>query len=525
MKTLTWNMLLTVSVFGALLALPVSAQQSPKPTKAEPDSATVAKWMQQMEDAMQPAKGPIPSEYDLTPAPVAVNETALTAQLARDKNSLFSLTQFRDEMKVEFDDFLVPNGGYAVIDCNWTKLFSTKGADVLRAPTATEQKKDDLARHFHRLVPLHVSDKQSKVAYAEGTATLTIPSQFVSAAFAATEVKTGKTAGKYTITLQRCDNNLVVVQIMGLGKDEEPVFVLRDRTGGRLQVTESNDNNLAGLKKTMLAKGIVARVEVYLATAVVNTTLPVIASCEPDTMGTDRIPMKAPRYAKPELDLKAAAIDLLALKAQTRVIAGRTDALFGYNTPDIKLQLPHLANSCYAGIKFGPATLVSKTGKPVKYELEQVGFTCDDCSYAIRFTNPGTEVPVEFARATGKITVKYPADVKVVTLTPAQPAAGNIKVNFNGMKISLCGIDEKLDANAFLPTNLAAIRAFDDSGRQLQQLNYSGSRTADDVTWNEMAFWGQPTVVRVVVIDKWLPMDLPYDLPPLPKLVAPKMGG
>ena len=108
------------------------------------------------------------------------------------------------------------------------------------------------------------------------------------------------------------------------------------------------------------------------------------------------------------------------LKAEIKIIATRSYAMFGYNTPEVRVNLPKVSNSVYATIEFGAATLLSATGRKVPFEPEESGYMEDKLASEIRFRIPNSDKLIRFARARGRVKVKYPLEVKTAGLTPSQ---------------------------------------------------------------------------------------------------------
>jgi len=110
-----------------------------------------------------------------------------------------------------------------------------------------------------------------------------------------------------------------------------------------------------------------------------------------------------------------------------------------------------------------------------------------------------------------------------VTLTRAAPAAEGLRAEFRGTRVAITGEpgeEPRLSAPSFAPHAFDLVRAFDASGERVRPLSgeaWSGDR-------HLLAFWGEPTEVRLVVADLWEDFEVPYDLPPAPPLPAGQEG-
>lgn len=242
-----------------------------------------------------------------------------------------------------------------------------------------------------------------------------------------------------------------------------------------------------------------------------------------------QLPTRASLTAKPKYlkdvphEFKAFTED--ELRQQVKPVAGRSYAVFGYNTPEVRVQLPRVSNSGYAEIDFSEPELLDAKGKPVAFELERGIYDEEKFSDEIRFRNPDSESdkPLAFARAKGTIKVKYPLAVKTLKVTPAQRGPKELGVKFNGPYVSF---DEEAAA---LPgtsaDHLKPIRAYDAAGRLLEPASYSETSTdADGVYRKKMAFHGVVARLEIDSVESWAELEIPYELPPAMLLPAGHEG-
>jgi hypothetical protein len=140
----------------------------------------------------------------------------------------------------------------------------------------------------------------------------------------------------------------------------------------------------------------------------------------------------------------------------------------------------------------------------VKYELEQGIFDPDTSSTEVRMKN------AEFARATGKLTVKYPLVVKT-TIYKKATAPKDVKIDGSSVTYDSSAIT--LPEVAF-GSQVKPLRAYDASGKDLERA--SGRTT--------MQFNGKVAEVRIDQVEKWGEVTVDYDLPPAPKWPASQQG-
>lgn len=221
-----------------------------------------------------------------------------------------------------------------------------------------------------------------------------------------------------------------------------------------------------------------------------------------------------PKYLKDvPRDFRAFSED--ELRQSIKLVAGRSHAVFGYNTPEVRVQLPKVSNSAYSEIDFGEPALVDSKGKPVEFELERGIYDEEKFSDEIRFRNPNSEdeKPLAFARAKGSVKVKYPLGVKTLKLTPLMRGPKELALKLNGPYVSF---DEEVAA---LPGNtsdqLKPVRAYDAVGRLLEPASYSETSTdADGVYRKKMAFYGVVARLEIDSVEGWAELEIPFDLPP-----------
>lgn len=231
-----------------------------------------------------------------------------------------------------------------------------------------------------------------------------------------------------------------------------------------------------------------------------------------------------PKYLKDvPRDFRAFSED--ELRQSIKVGAGRSHAVFGYNTPEVRVQLPKVSNSAYSSIDFPDPALVDSKGKPVEFELERGIYDEEKFSDEIRFRNPNSddEKPLAFARAKGSVKVKYPLAVKTLKLTATQRGPKELALKINGPYVSF---DEEVAGVADASSDhLKPIRAYDAAGRLLEPASYSETSTdADGVFRKKMAFYGVVARLELDTVEGWAELEIPYELPPAMLLPAGHEG-
>lgn len=211
------------------------------------------------------------------------------------------------------------------------------------------------------------------------------------------------------------------------------------------------------------------------------------------------------------------------LRAETTIVAARSYAVFGYNTPEVQVRLPHVSNSAYAQIDFSDPKLMSAAKAPMKYELERGGYNEERFSDEVRFRPVRGDRILSFAHARGSVKLKYPLVVKMLALTPSQLGPHELALKLDGPYVSFSEDAVKVPDVSF--TKLQPIRAYDAAGRLLEA--YSTSETSideDGVERKHMAFYGNVARLELDSVETWAELELPYDLTPAPLLPAGHEG-
>ena len=227
-----------------------------------------------------------------------------------------------------------------------------------------------------------------------------------------------------------------------------------------------------------------------------------------------------PKYDEKAEDPEFVGLTAEQVVAQITMVSGRNYAWFGFNTPEIHLVLPSADNSVYAVVDFTDPTLFDARGVEVPYERERGLYDHTTHHDELRFAPVEGEVPVEFARAVGSVTIRYPLSIRTVSARKGRALPEGLDVTFDGPFVlwRTRAEDEAPEAASF--TGIGAFRAYDHSGRQLQSYPSSKVSMVDGVVTDTKTYWGEVAEVQIDAVDDWATIRVSYDLPsvdPLPK--------
>ena len=220
-----------------------------------------------------------------------------------------------------------------------------------------------------------------------------------------------------------------------------------------------------------------------------------------------------PRYIKDAVEPLFQLVDVKAVVEDIKIISGRNTAMFGFNTPEVVLYLPRIGNSAYAVVEFDDPALIDSQGTAVPFELESGGYDDDTFSAEIRvIPKEGTD-PVEFAKIRGSGRIKYP--LKVNTQTVKQGEAGK-DIILDGPFVTYT-VQREMD---FSFTDIGPVRAYDGTGRRIEEHGYSSTITEAEDVRRTIAFRGDIAEIQYDHAQQWEEIEFNYDLPrtkPLPE--------
>jgi hypothetical protein len=233
--------------------------------------------------------------------------------------------------------------------------------------------------------------------------------------------------------------------------------------------------------------------------------------------------------ASPKYDEKAVEPKFIELTAeqvvkQITMVSGRNYAWFGFNTPEIHLVLPSADNSVYAVVDFADPTLVDADGAEVPYERERGIYDHTTHHDELRVVPVEGEEPVEFARAIGSVTIRYPLIIRTISARKGETLPEGLDVTFDGPFVlwRTRGDDEAPEAASF--TGVAPFRAYDEAGRQLQAYPSSKMNIVDGLVTETKTYWGEVAEVEVDAVEEWATIRVSYELPSVDPLPEDRAG-
>jgi len=239
----------------------------------------------------------------------------------------------------------------------------------------------------------------------------------------------------------------------------------------------------------------------------------------------DRDELLATPKAKEDAKVPSFA-DLTAeqVAEQITMVSARNYAWFGFNTPEIHVVLPGADNSVYAEVDFADATLFDASGAKVPYEPERGLYDHDTHHDELRYTQVEGEGPVEFARAVGTVTVRYPIRVRTLTARKGEPVTEDLDVTFDGPYVTRRSRSDHEDLEAASFTGIEAFRALDGSERQLEAYPSAQMSVAGGLVTETMSYWGEVAEVQLDVVDEWVTIRVGYELPAVALLPEDRAG-
>jgi len=229
----------------------------------------------------------------------------------------------------------------------------------------------------------------------------------------------------------------------------------------------------------------------------------------------------------PEPDARQARfVDLTPEEVRERITmtSGRNYAVFGFNTPEIRVVLPDADNSVYAVVEFDPPTLVDGAGHEVPFEIERGLYDHDTHHKEIRLIPVEGDTPIAYAHATGSVTVRYPTRIRTLAARAGQALPDGLDVTFDGPFVIRRTPSDFEDPDAAAFTGITPVRAYDASGAQLKAVSSTNVSFAGELKTETLAFWGEVAALQVDAIDEWTRIRITYDLPSVDPLPQSRIG-
>lgn len=461
----------------------------------------------------------VDTSYDPTPIPVNMSKNNIKLAIEKISNSIFFIQNTHsDSLNIEMDKFVIPNGNYSELDVEWEDIFDMSGQTVIRTATDEEKKND---KKFYRESWSRIyRSGEGKTVVATGSMQVKVPAKFLSISLTPEKKENSHEQYNLSATLEWCENDVACVSVLGDFNENKPVIVLYDKLGGRLQKREAmTSSSPTEYMLACRASGKIAKIEIFLPSEYLNETFEVKATCKPDFYGDEAWKIRAPRYVEEQRDWKFEKVDIETLKKETEVVGRRGYAAIGYNKQEICAYFPKLDNSCFANAKITELKLYDAKGRIVEHELD--GGWRDNESFYQRFDivskDDKDKSPEEYKRSAGILKLHYPASIKIVTLTVDKPNTDGLTASFEEAKVV---ISRNMSSEKFY-----AVRAYDDQGRELKNLNFPNFRTGkDEIIKKTYGFWGTPVEVKMLVTEKWIDWELPFDIPAPEKIPDNKRG-
>ena len=215
-------------------------------------------------------------------------------------------------------------------------------------------------------------------------------------------------------------------------------------------------------------------------------------------------PVQSPDYAELTPD---------ALRGSIQVVAARTYAYYGFNNPEMLIHLPLVGNSTLARVEMPEPRLVDSSGGEVAYQLEPGLHDPETQIAEIRFVTTDGESPATFARAIGRISVRYPLVVETLSKHPG--------VRVNGPYVD---VDDGVLPETAPFAEIQPLRAYDAQGRQLKSELTGSTRVEGERVIRRLGFHGSVARVEIDQVSHWVGVEISYDVPIAEPLPDPKRG-
>lgn len=200
------------------------------------------------------------------------------------------------------------------------------------------------------------------------------------------------------------------------------------------------------------------------------------------------------------------------VRIATHIVSSRSTAVFGFNTPVVRIYLPRIDNSAYAIIKFDEPKLLNNNGKSVTCEIERGGYDIYIYSDEIRFASPDRKKTVTYAKAIGTGQINYPLKITTSIIHPVEGVPDSAVATINGNFVTYT--DQNIPEMVFHQSQLGPVRAYDATGRQLIMGDYNASQAQGEIMRRTLSFLGKIAKVEVDTVTEWADLAFTYDLPP-----------
>lgn len=234
--------------------------------------------------------------------------------------------------------------------------------------------------------------------------------------------------------------------------------------------------------------------------------------------------LATPKFAEDAKQPAFAELRAEQVAAQITMVSGRNYAWFGFNTPEIHVVLPSADNSVYADVDYVDPTLYDAGGAEVPYELESGLYDHDSHHDEIRFVPVEGDELVDFSRAVGTVTVRYPLRLRTISARKDGPPVDGFDVSFDGPYVTRRTTSGEKDLEEAAFTGIEAFRALDADGRRLESHPSSQMSVTGDQVTEIKTYWGEVAEVQLDLVDEWALFKVTYELPSVAALPKSRTG-
>lgn len=225
--------------------------------------------------------------------------------------------------------------------------------------------------------------------------------------------------------------------------------------------------------------------------------------------------LAAPAWLDEPMSPRFVEMEPNELRDALKVVATRYSGEADFNAPQIQLELPLVDNSTYAEVEIGEPRLIGNDGRSVECEVRRPPHDVANQVVGIRLVRADGQGPVEFARAVGEATLRYPLAIETRTVFPGQADA---VARIDGPYVEIV---EGVLAEAPSLSPLEPIRGYDAEGRQLRTAPFPSMRMREGRTLRRIAFRGAVARVELDRVVRAADVTVRFDVPaaePLSKL-------
>lgn len=503
---------------------------------------------------IKPSKNPVAEVNSTEPLPETVSAKGVKESLALFAHAFYIKKSF-DEAEVEPDSFLLPNSRFARISVRWLSVKSSSGKEVMAAGF---KNKENFVNGTLRIPLSGLGDGEVPVE-AGGVARISLPVKYIVIEIQPDQKGKTVSKGDYKVKLNALSNDIYQVSLSDKKRRDltnKKIVVLPFGVYGRLKIKESTEGPVIEKMPDIVARAIqdlesgkrsadqvgadlqrhkdeleksvdksakvfsgrgtgkIHLLKVFIPVENMETQLKIMATAEPKTTEESQETARFARYAKP-VPLNYQKLSLEQLKKAIKIVSKRSEAIFGFNTPEVACFFPRISNSAYGSIDFKDVKLRDKARHDIEYEAELSGFMEDSNSSEIRFLPASGQKTVTFDKAAGSVHIKYPLSLKTLSVKKGE----NSKLVQFDKRVIRYKTEGVAKAESLF-AKLRPVRAYDASGRQLYQLGFSGFYSIGDGEFEALAFWGEPVRVEIDVVEQWAEFDMPFELAPADLLPA-----